>query len=266
MFQPIVPFSGLPGWAILNATLDRQTAVFDSAPEIVRDTEYFEANIAKVTTAEELVSDRRLLRVALGAFGLGDDINNRFLIRKVLEDGTTDPASLANRLSDDRYKQMSKSFGFGELGGARTSWLGFGEDIVGKFRTREFEVAVGTQDESLRLALNAVRELQDFGDDGSSEDTLWFRILGNPPLRQVFETAFNLPDGFGQIDIDRQVKTFRDRASRLMGVDTPADFANAETRDKLIETYLVRDQVKAISLAAPGTIALSLLQGTVSNI
>ena len=69
-FTPVVPLGGLSGWALLSRTSERQTDLFNKSPQIVRDTEYFEQNIAKITTAEGLVSDRRLLRVALGAFGL----------------------------------------------------------------------------------------------------------------------------------------------------------------------------------------------------
>lgn len=47
-------------------------------PKIRNDEAYFRAKIGSVKTAEQLVSDRRLLKVALGAFGLEADINNRF--------------------------------------------------------------------------------------------------------------------------------------------------------------------------------------------
>ena len=40
--------------------------------------------------------------MALGAFGLQDDINNRYFIRKILEEGTTNEDALANRFSDTR--------------------------------------------------------------------------------------------------------------------------------------------------------------------
>ena len=110
MFQPVLPLSGLPGWVLLNRTLESQTEAFNASPQIVRDTDYFVENIGNVRTAAELVSDRRLLPVALGAFGLDDDINNRALLQKVMEDGTAAPASLANRLADERYAQLSVAF------------------------------------------------------------------------------------------------------------------------------------------------------------
>lgn len=260
MFRPILPLSGLPGWNMLNRTMDTQRAAFDSAPQTIRDTDYFEARIATVQTAEELVADRRLLRVALGAFGLQDDIDSRYLIRKVLEGGTEDPDALANRLSDDRYRQLSAAFGFGDAVGPRTNQEGFGTEITALFRERTFEVAVGEQDESLRLAMNATREMAEIGADDATDVTRWYRILGTPPLRSVFETALGLPEGIVQMDLDRQLDIFRQAAQDKLGIDSLDAFAEAEARDKLVETYLLRDQIKAGASMSSQSIALTLLQ------
>ena len=67
MFQPVLISSGLSGWQFLQSTYDRQIATFNQSTQIKRDTDYFAENISSVTTAEDLVSDRRLLTVALGA-------------------------------------------------------------------------------------------------------------------------------------------------------------------------------------------------------
>ncbi|MEQ8897786.1 MAG: DUF1217 domain-containing protein [Roseovarius sp.] len=262
MFQPVIPLTGLPGWAMLNRTMEVQTKAFDASPSIVRDTEYFEATIPSIGSAADLVADRRLLRVALGAFGLQDDIDNRFLIRRVLEGGVTEPGSLANRLADDRYKQLSEAFGFGDvLLGPRTGDEGFGPDMTARFRTRSYEVAVGNQDESLRLAMNAAREMAEIGAEDATENTRWFRILGTPPLRTVFETAFGLPQGVGQLDLDRQLDIFRNAARDKFGVDSIDALTDPAVREDLIETYLLRDQIKDVTGQSPQSIALTLLQG-----
>ena len=54
----------------------------------------------RIASAEALVKDRRLLTVALGAFGLDGEIDKKFFIRKVLEGGTEASDSLANRPYD----------------------------------------------------------------------------------------------------------------------------------------------------------------------
>ena len=207
MFQPVVPFGGFSGWSFLNRTLDNQKEAFANSSEISREVDYFKENISKIQTAEDLVADRRLLKVALEAFGLGEDINNKFFIRKVLEDGTSADDALANRLSDKRYLEFSQAFGFGDLPGPNTVLSDFGTKITSAFKERQFETAIGDQNEDFRLALGIERDLTDIAGKDLQEDTLWFTIMGNPPLRKVFETAFNLPQSFGTLDLDKQLET-----------------------------------------------------------
>ena len=85
MFQPVLPLSGFPGWILLNRTFESQSEAFNASPQIVRDTDYFVEYIASVRTAEELVADRRLLSVALGAFGLEDAARRAALQLAILD-------------------------------------------------------------------------------------------------------------------------------------------------------------------------------------
>jgi hypothetical protein len=159
MFAPIVPGIGIGGWQYLQRTYESQVDLFSKSPQLDRDTEYFRENIGNVKTARELVQDRRLLSVALGAFGLQDDIDNRFFIQKILEEGTTAEGTLANRFSDKRYQQLSEAF---SLGPGENSPIGrpeFAERIISDFRLNSFEVAVGQQDDDMRIALYAKRVL-----------------------------------------------------------------------------------------------------------
>ncbi len=259
-FQPVVPTGGLAGWMFLDATMASQRKAFDAGPRIVSDTAYFEANIGSVETAEKLVADRRLLRVALGAFGLSGDLDSRFLIRKVLEGGVTDPDALANRLTDERYKDLAGAFGFDAPDGPRSQDAGFAERIIEQFRRRSFEVAVGQTDESLRLALNADRALERLAADPGPGDTGWFRIMGTPPLRAVFEIALGLPDGIAQLDLDKQLELFKDRAARRLELTDLSDLAEAGVRDKLVETFLLQEQIRSVAAQSPAATALTLLQ------
>ncbi|MEO1420885.1 MAG: DUF1217 domain-containing protein, partial [Pseudomonadota bacterium] len=97
----------------MQRTQDSQQDAFNSSSATTSATTYFRDNIGAITRAEDLVADRRLLSVALDAFGLSDQINSKALIRQVLESSTFDPESLANRLSDDRYLRLAEAFGFG---------------------------------------------------------------------------------------------------------------------------------------------------------
>ncbi|KIC49642.1 DUF1217 domain-containing protein [Tateyamaria sp. ANG-S1] len=262
MYQPVLVSSGLVGWQFLQRTYDQQLATFSQSTQVKRDTDHFIAKIGSINSAEELVSDRQVLSVALGAFGLSDDINNRFFIQKMLEEGTTADDALANRFSDSRYRDFSAAFGLGpnEIPGSLRP--GFAEEIVSRFQASSFEIETGNQDESMRIALYAERTLPDVVQSEGSDASKWFSIMGQPPLRSLFETALGLPEAFGQVDIDQQLLVFQDRAERILGVSDPAQLADEETLDRLINTYFARAQIEQIGGGASGAaIALTLLSG-----
>ncbi|KIN65917.1 Flagellar basal-body rod protein FlgF [Sulfitobacter noctilucae] len=262
MYQPVVPASGLTGWRFLQRTYDSQFASFNQSTVLQRDTEYFADKISEISSAEELVSDRRLLSVALGAFGLQDDINNRYFIQKVLEEGTASSDTLAVRLSDSRYQDLSDAFGFGPAASNQIGTGNFAEDIIARYKAASFEVAAGTQDNALRIALYAQRELPELAARDASINTKWFTVLSDPPMRELFERAFNLPSSIGQIDIDQQLGVFKDRAVSVFGTDDLAMFDDPDMVQDAITKFIVRDQLSALDASMSGSsIALTLLQG-----
>ena len=262
-FQPALPIGGFAGWQFLNRTLETQQANFNRSPVVQRDTEYFRERIGQIETAEQLVNDRRLLKVALGAFGLENDLPNRFFIRKILEEGSIDPKALGNRLSDKRYLEMAKAFGFGDFDTPNTKLSDFADRILPGFQSRQFEVAVGNQDENLRLALNLRRDLAELAGSDRSERAKWFAVLGQPPLRKVFETAFSLPQGFGAIDLDRQVTILQERTRRSFGESSISQFTDPDKLENLTRQFLLRGDLQNASFGGftRGAAALQLLQG-----
>jgi len=261
IFQPVIAGTGLAGWQFLQQTYDAQFEAFNKSPQLERDEKYFTEKIGDVFTAQELVGDRRLLSVALGAFGLSDDLENRFFIQKVLEDGTADPGALANRLADERYKQLSDAFGFGPGEIPKTLSASRMSDIADLFKAQSFEIAVGKQNDTMRIALFAQRELENLATDTMSEDAKWFSIMALPPLRKMFETALGLPVAFGQVDIDRQLVIFKDRASSAIGKSTVSQFAEPEALEKLTNLYLARSQIASSNaFLSPAATALTLLR------
>lgn len=400
---------GPAGHAFLKRTQERQMEVLSEQASVKRLTEHFAERIGEVGTAEALVADRQLREVALGAFGLSEDVDNRFYIERILREGTGE-GSLSSRLSDKRYARMAEAFGFDRTGevelrtmllvhppatreeviadregrledrltlvlkrelreiatrtgtrevetgaldaegepvtrtlergltederwsailldvglrdafrtalglgeafedlpeaeqvatiraaaaaefgddtasrfrdpeaaealaarviaevGPPTRAEGFAERIVALYEARGFEAAVGRVDPSLRLALNLERELTDLAGRDVSERTKWFTVMGTPPLRQVFETAFGLPTSFGTLDVERQLETFQEKAEAAFGSSELGRFADPEMRDDLTRLYLARAQIAGglAGAATPAGTALALLTGGV---
>ncbi len=261
-FAPALPLSGYAGWRVLQTTLARQQAAFAESPAIARETAAFRDRIGTAGTAADLVGDRTLLKVALGAFGLQDDLPNRHFIGKVLEGGAADPDALANRLTDTRYRDLAAAFGLDSGGTPRTGLPGFGDRIAAGYVARAFEAAVGDRNDGFRLALNARRELPALAGDGGSTATKWFRVIGTPPLRALFEGAYGLPSSFGALDIDRQRQVLAERTEALFGGDSVDVFADPDAVEGLIRRYLVQPEIATGTATSP---AVRLLSGAASS-
>lgn len=259
-FQPIVPSGGYSGWLFLERTADSQRAAFNESAQVVRATDNFREKIGDIRTAEDLVADRELLSVALGAFGLDDDINNTFFIRKILEEGTIEPDALANKLSDTRYADFSKAFGFGDLGFPRTGLSFFADEIIDRYEAEQFEVAVGAQNNDMRLALNLGPALDDVVAGNASNNGQWFAMMGNAPLRSMFQTALGFSSSFAAIDIDQQLDQFKARAEATFGTNQMAELTSPDNQEKMIRLFLLRSEANSNSSTSSASIALNLLQ------
>lgn len=268
-YQPVVPLSGYAGWVFLERTRESQQEAFNNSTQIANDLEYFTENIANVQTAEDLVADRRLLQVALGAFGLDEDINNKYFLQKVLEDGTLDDDALANRLTDTRYFEFSEAFGFGNFGIPNTVLSTFPDEIGDAYKTKQFEIAVGNADPNMRLALGLDDALAAIAEKDTTDDGRWYSIMGEAPVREVFEIALDLPAAIGALDLDQQLTNFRERAEARFGDSEVSQFTDPAKRDELVRLFLLRaDPADSTGGVTGSSAALTLLQGagSASNI
>ncbi len=260
-YAPVIPTGGLGGFAYLQRTRDKQQAALEMSPEIKRNVAAFRERIGKITSAEALVKDRQLLAVALGAFGLDEDINNKYLIEKVLTSDPADRTSLVSRFADKRYRALADAFGFGTA--PKTGAAGFADRITARYTDRQFEIAAGEVDPDMRLALAFGRDLGEIATrDGTSDTAKWFTIMATPSLRTIMEKALGLPGSIGQLDLDRQLADFRDRAERLFGTSDIGKLNAPDLQDKVVRAFLVRSQMEQSMSAgySPASVALSLLQ------
>lgn len=106
----------LPGLGAAQAlaVVDRQGAALqvrfagrrDNAAEAAR----LRAEAPRIADAEALLKDRRTLRLVLEAFQLESEIDKRALLRRVLTEDPADQRSIANRLTDPRWRALASAF------------------------------------------------------------------------------------------------------------------------------------------------------------
>ena len=262
-YTPAIPLSGLLGWRVFNESMTRQFDAFSDTAAVKRDVAYFRENIENAKSPKDLIEDRRLLTVALGAFGLEEEIDKKAIIRKVLEEGTDIADSFANRLADNRWKDFAKEFGYGNVTLSRVDLPEFQDKVAQQYLERSFEARVGDVDGDMRLAMNFRREAARIAADPTVERTGWFKIMGQRPLRAVVETALGLPAQFATVNIDKQKEVLEDRALDLFGEKSPTIFADPEVVDDMLRKFFLQSEIaNGPSQTTRGVGAISLLSAS----
>jgi hypothetical protein len=104
--------SGLAAWKALSRNLDQRLEKFAKEPVIARQIAYFRDKIGGITTAEALVKDQRLYEFAILAYDLEGQENAQGLMKRVLASDLSVASSPANRMSDEKYRTITRDFAF----------------------------------------------------------------------------------------------------------------------------------------------------------
>lgn len=171
----------------------------------VNEAQWYGQNIGDVKSIDQLLhtGNERLLTFALLAFGLEDAIDDKELLRQMLEGGTKDKESPANKHEDESWVQFVKAFDFVGLGERATTYNPAQAPSVDKFMRQTLEEDAGKQNEGVRLALYFGRK--------APAITNAYQILADPALSAVIRTVLGLPDSMAQLDVDQQAKLFEAR-------------------------------------------------------
>lgn len=195
------------------------------APAVARDTAYYLEHIGKVKSIDDLMSNKRLLNYALKAYGLSDVAYAGALIRKVLEGGVDKTDSLANRLSDQRYRDFVTAFNFVRYGTATTSFDRTQKGTVDLYKRQTLEENTGNLNEGARLALYFKRQAPNV--------TSSLGLLADKALLIVTQTALGLSPLTSNLSIESQQKM-------ISGKLDVADFKDSTKLDKFLNNFLVR--------------------------
>jgi hypothetical protein len=167
-------------------------------PAVKSATAYYEANIGSVASIQDLVSNYRLLSYVLNAYGLGDQIHATALITQVLEGGVSNPKSLANTLTDSRWRAFVAAFNFAN-GAQSVSSANAVETTTSDYVEQQLESDQGSQDVGVQLALYFQRV--------APTVTSEYGILADPNLLQAARTIFGLSPATSATNIDMQAQT-----------------------------------------------------------
>jgi hypothetical protein len=264
-FRPALPLSGVAGYNFLQSTYDKQLNTFAGSPEIQNDRAYLEERLTTSIPVEDLLGDRRLLRISLTAFGLAGEETKGGLVRRVLESVSDPDDSLLERLNNPDYVRFAEAFEPDADGNISIS-SDVLSGISAEFETELFEAAVGEVDADQRLSLNYQSDIEGLVGTDSSDDAILFRLLGNVPVRRLLEGALNLPEAVRTLPIERQAEVFQEQLQSKLGISDISDLASPENIDKAITRFhAIQSARQGPNSLTPGAVALTLLTGIGTN-
>ena len=265
MFQPAIPLTGIGGWKFLQSTYTRQLDSFTKSPQIRNDRDYMLEKFSEPVAVDDLMKDKRLLRITMTAFDLSGEEWKGGFIRKVLDEVADPESTFLTRLNNAKYTKLAETLL--PVDGR----IVLSSDQLAKmavnFEATSFEVAVGDIDENMRLSLNYQNDIVDIVGTDSSDKAILYRILGDVPVRTVLESALNLPSDISSLDIDKQAEIFQKRITSVLGITSMSDLSSPEMVEKIILRYHAMETVNNGSTSySPASAALTLLSDGVGSL
>jgi len=212
-----------------------------------------------VQTAEAFFQDPRLMLATLNVFDVPQGAEETQFTQRYLTSDPDDPTSLRNVIPDPRFTALANAFNFQDPPDERAYPAGFVEQITENYLNQQFEIGVGNADQTMRIAISMEGDLADVVTLGSSNNARWFSIMASNLLREVFETALNMPTGFGTIDLDQQLKVFEERSESIFGTSEVADFIEPEKLEEIRDRYLVQSTAQGGTFSGASSTASTLL-------
>jgi len=262
VFQPVIPLSGFGGWNFLQTTYDAQLETYSNSPQIKNDIDYLTEKFAEPMAVEDFLSDPRLRRITMTAYGLAGEEWKTGYVRTVLDEVQKPESTFLARLNNPQYSQFAEAMR--PVDGKILLTLPDLDRMTARFSAESFELAVGEQDNAMRLSLNYRTEISDLVTEGSTDETILFRLLGSVPVRSVLESALGLPAEIQQLDLDRQADILDDKLKSQFNLSSIQDLKDPDVIDRIVSRYMALDGLNRNAAATgPGATALVLLGNAV---
>ena len=178
---------GNPITALNNAEQNQTQDIKATAaePAVARAIASFTAAVKAATSPQQLLSNPTVMQVLLTANGLSDQIPYTALAQKTLLSNVNDSNSLANQLTDTRWKPVVQTYDFANKGLSVIQ----NPSVISTIANGYAEVTWRT---SLDQTTPGLSNALDFLANASTATNV-DQILGDPVLRSVVTTTLGIP-------------------------------------------------------------------------
>jgi hypothetical protein len=221
--------------------------------------EAYQEKIQSIDSVSELLADREVIDVVIGAYGLDpEEVTDDFL-KQLFGSDVSDSKSFVNQQTDSRWAELVASFNFDADGNLTRDTIGTiqqrGETLetVNKYLRQTLEEAEGESNEAVRLALYFQRTAPTVTDA--------YGIIADDALMEVFRTTFGYSDEFSNMDVDQQARIIEENLelSDLQDPEKLERFLQRYTAMYDTENGVTDSSAVSILSGGSGTISADLL-------
>ncbi|MDM7978877.1 MAG: DUF1217 domain-containing protein [Rhizobium sp.] len=231
---------------------NERTAAREAA---TKKAEVYQERIQSIDTVKELLADRDVIDVVIGAYGLDpEDVTDDFL-KQVFASDLSDPKSFVNQQPDGRWAELVASFNFDANGNLTRETIGTvqqrGETLetVNKYLRQTLEETEGASNEAVRLALYFERTAPNITDA--------YGLIADDALMAVFRTTFGFSDEFSNMDVDQQARIINDNLDL-------ADLQDPTKLERFLQRYTAMYDTENASFSNSAVSILSGGSGSIS--
>ena len=251
------PLSTAQTLALFRRSVDRaqqDIARIEKDPVTQRDMRVLDQAVTQAKNPGDLLRNPRVLRLLMEATGLGDQVANGGLARKVLMSSLSDQQSPANRMPDRRWKAAAERLDFAASGLAELRKPAVMEALKDGIIQYRRITAISAQSKAVADALY-MRDLPLEKDKvtGKDKPPSLFAVLGDRVMRRVATTVANLPQELALQSVESQARTLGARFD-------PAQLLDPKKRDALINRYLIVSSSAQAGSQGPGGAGSPLLR------
>ena len=215
-------------------------------PAVQHATAAFTKAVTSAKSVAQLLANPAVMNVLLTANGMSDQIGYTALATKVLTSNLSDPNSLANTLTDTRWKTLAQTYGFATNGlKAIQSPTAIAAIVKGYA-----QVTWQTTQDAVTPGLSNALAFKTSASTITSVD----QILGDPTMRTVVTTALGIPEQIAFQSINAQEKAI---SSQL----NITQFQDPKFVESFVQRYLIANSASSSSSSSTPDLTTLAVQG-----
>jgi hypothetical protein len=229
--------------ASAEANQTQDLKVTAAQPSVQRAITDFTQAVNSAKSVTQLLSNPTVMNVLLTANGMSDQIGYTALATQALTSNLSDPNSLANQLTDTRWKTLASTYNFAAKGLSAIQ----NPAAIAAVAAAYTKATWMNNEDSVTPGLSKALAFKTQASTITSVD----QILGNPTLRTVVTTALGIPEQIAFQDLGAQENAISSQVNIKQ-------FQDPKFVETFIQRYLIANSASSSATSTPDLTTLAV--------